>query len=276
MMRLLVWVVFCLFSITGFSKAIVTKNISYVPGSTHKRHLLDVYASSKQKASAPVLIFIHGGSWNSGSKDIYKFFGRGFAEKGVVTVIINYRLTPEATYMDMASDCASAVKWVKDHIREYGGDTSLIYLSGHSAGGHLAALISNDQTYLASIGIVNLVKGCILIDAFGLDMDQYLSTSDWKGDSTFKVTFSNNPATWKKASPFYYLNASSVPQIILIGGKTYSSISKQSDLYFKALKEKGIEAQFEVVKKKRHIGMIFQFINKSNHLYEKVIQFVNS
>lgn len=258
----------------GDSKIIISKNIPYVVGSKDIRQQLDVYSSSRSTSKCPVLIFIHGGSWNSGKKDTYKFFGKGFAKKGVVTVILNYRLSPKADYRDMADDCAAALKWVTENISNYGGDPTRIFISGHSAGGHLAALVVNDTSFLSSKGIANCIKGGILIDAFGLDMHSYLRSSDWKGDSTFKITFTQRPEIWKKGSPINHLTSSSVPQLVWVGGKTYSSISEQGQQYSSQLNQLGVYSEYSVIRKKHHIGMILQFIRPSNKLYEKAVVFM--
>ncbi|HSZ25999.1 MAG TPA: alpha/beta hydrolase, partial [Cytophagaceae bacterium] len=157
------------------------------------KQTLDVYVPQDKIKTKEVVVFIHGGSWNSGRKDTYRFLGRGFASKGIITVIINYRLTPEVNYLPMAMDCALAVKWVYEHITEYDGDPNKIMVAGHSAGGHLAALISNDPYFWASLKMKNPIKGCVLIDAFGLNMYTYFPTSHYKDDFSFKKTFSSNP-----------------------------------------------------------------------------------
>ncbi len=181
----------------------IYKDISYT-GMPEKpteadKHTLDIYAPKDRTTAKAVLVYIHGGSWNSGKKDTYKFFGKGFAKKGIVTVIINYRLTPEVNYFPMTTDCATAVKWVYENIINYGGDPNKITVSGHSAGGQLAALITNDDHYFDLLNIKNPIKGCVLIDPFGLDMYNYFPTSQYKEDFSFKKKFTTNPEIWKKA-----------------------------------------------------------------------------
>lgn len=272
-------IVFC-FPLLGFAACVVHKNIPYRSSSEKEysvdKNILDVYSPTHLKDKVPVLIFIHGGSWNSGNKNTYRFLGKGFASKGLVAVIINYRLTPEVNYAPMAGDCAAAVKWVYNHIHEYGGDSSQIYVSGHSAGGHLAALISNDPHYFTQLNMASPIKGCILIDPFGLDMYNYFPGSTYSKDVWFKQTFTTNPATWKKASPQYYISKNTVPQLVWIGGNTYPSIISQGKSYYQALADSGVDARFETLKRKKHIGMIFQFYRKSNPRYNTIIAFVKN
>ncbi|MEX0882219.1 MAG: alpha/beta hydrolase [Cyclobacteriaceae bacterium] len=77
---------------------------------------LNVFASRKKGKAKPVLLFIHGGSWRSGNKDIYGFFGRRMARRGVVTVIMDYPLSPEYKVHAMAKASAKAVNWITENV----------------------------------------------------------------------------------------------------------------------------------------------------------------
>ncbi|ORZ36845.1 Alpha/Beta hydrolase protein [Catenaria anguillulae PL171] len=94
----------------------------------------------KSKGTSPVLVFIYGGAWSSGSKSYYRALGHTFALRGIVTVVPDYRTYPRGTMDDMISDVADALTWVHEHIHEYGGDRNNVHLMGHSAGAHLALL----------------------------------------------------------------------------------------------------------------------------------------
>jgi len=85
------------------------------------RNVLDVYrpeGSAQPNASAPMLLFIHGGSWTNGSKDDYKFVGESFARAGYVTAVMNYRLAPVNRYPAYVQDAAQALKYLRDHAAE--------------------------------------------------------------------------------------------------------------------------------------------------------------
>ena len=148
-----------------------TKDVPYVaantPGFDPTRHLLDVYSPRRASATKrPVVVFIHGGSWNSGNKNLYSFIGRRLAKAGqeagaVVAVVINYRLAPAVEVPAMADDCARAVLWTKQHIADYGGDPDRIFVMGHSAGGGLAALLATDDRLFTRLGLAQKpVRGC--------------------------------------------------------------------------------------------------------------------
>lgn len=249
------------------------KNITYSP---EKNLQLNLYAPRKIKSPKKVLIFVHGGNWVHGKKSIYRFFGKGLARKGVIGVVINYRLSPRANYEGMATDVATAVKWVKDHCDSLGGDPNNIYISGHSAGAQLAALVATDNSYSEKSGMENPIKGTVLIDAFGLDMYRYFSLSKNEKDTMYKRVFSEDLGTWKKASPAYHLSKSMPPFIIFTGGKTYPVIKQMNEEFYAEVVKYQPATPFIIVKRKRHVSMIFQFINPGAKAYKQILGFMSS
>jgi triacylglycerol lipase len=111
-----------------------------VPYGIHERHVLDVYRPSTPRAHAgPVLIYVHGGGFVRGAKDsestpYFANIGSWAAQQGWVAVVINYRLAPEFGYPSGAEDVCAAVTWTVEHIADYGGDASRVFLAGQSAG----------------------------------------------------------------------------------------------------------------------------------------------
>lgn len=194
--------------------------------------------------------------------------------KGVVTVIIDYRLSPTTTYTGMTTDVAIALKWVKENITTYGGDNNKIFVSGHSAGGHLAAMVSTDNHYFDSLKIPNPICGTILIDAFGLDMYKFLSNDQYEKDKTYYAMFSRNPEIWKQGSPIYHMREGMPPFLIYVGGKTYPSIKEGNIDFLKALKTYQPNTQVLTVKNKKHVAMISQFLNTGNRVYREIIDFM--
>ena len=89
--------------------------------------------SPRKASSEKVLIFLYGGSWRSGKKNLYNFLGSRIARKGVVTVIVDYPLSPIANYSDLARATAMALRWAHQIIDHFGGDRYRIFISGISA-----------------------------------------------------------------------------------------------------------------------------------------------
>jgi len=253
------------------------KNIIYMKtDSTRSIPSLSLNIFSPRKpVDKNVLIFIHGGSWRSGDKKLYSFFGSRMARKGVVTVIINYPLSPIGDFNDMAYASASSVKWVYENIDQFGGDQNKIFVSGHSAGGHLAALISVRDEYLDSVGIKSPIKGAILIDAAGLDMYGYLMEEKKPEGHSYLKTFTPNPREWKKASPLYHLHKGMPPFLMYKGENTYASIHRSHDKFVKALPNFTSKVNYHVLKRKKHVPMITQFVWTWNPRYDEILHFMN-
>ncbi|MGB3851178.1 MAG: alpha/beta hydrolase [Tunicatimonas sp.] len=254
------------------------KNLAYreanAASGTGVQHL-NVYSPRRVDEPAPVLIFIHGGSWKSGKKELYYYLGKRLARKGVVAVVIDYPLSPDAQYNEMAHSAACAVRWTQQHVADYGGDPDRIFVSGHSAGGHLAALITVRDGYFDTLGVANPIRGAVLIDAAGLDMYGYLSEQAPE-ERKYQTAFTKDPATWKEASPLYHLHANLPPFLIYRGGKTYPSIAKSNDKFVEALKPYGISLDYRIQPGKKHIPMILQFMFSWNPRYREIVRFLQN
>ena len=276
---LILFQVFLIQMLTGctFKQVIRNKNIPYVQQHIDGKSLiqkLSVFAPKKNKQDLPVFIFIHGGNWNSGNKSLYSFFANRLARKGIVGVVIDYPLSPIADYKNMAEAVVASVKWVKDSIQKYGGNPKKIFISGHSAGGHLAALVGIDDVYFEAIGIKNPIQGIVLIDAAGLDMFGYLKEQKFSEEHTYLKTFSKSANDWKNATPLYHLHQGMPPILILRGEKTYPSIKSSNEKFAKALKVYQPNFDYTIQKRKKHIPMITQFYNSYNPMYALIIDFI--
>ena len=266
----------------GFQSAVaggidIKRDISYSTNPLDgPENLLDVYYPEDISSVKDVLVFIHGGSWNSGKKETYWWLGRNMARKNVVTIIINYSLSPGAAYEKMAADCAKALKWVSANAGTYGGNPNRIFVMGHSAGAHLAALIHSDPRFFRKESIPDPIKGIILNDAFGLDMYEYLTVAEQDASTrSFLNTFSTDQEVWKTASPLYYLKNFEAPVLLFVGGKTYPAIKIQSERLRKDLAELNRGPKLKIIPKKKHIPMIAQMIFRGNVLYDYILDFMN-
>lgn len=261
----------------AFKCIIRSKNIIYLPADSSinkSQEKLNVFAPHRKDTLKNVLVFVYGGNWNSGKRSLYNFFGSRWARKNIVTVIIDYPKSPGANYDEMATDVAKGIKWVKENIERYGGNPDKIFISGHSAGGHLATLVAIRNDYFEKLGIPNPIKGDVLIDAAGLDMFSYLKQEKLPSDNTLIQTFTNNPEKWKAASPMYHLHKGMPPMLIYVGEKTYPSIRAGNDELVKELKSLDYDTPYHILKGKKHKPMITQFFNTANPRYKEVIEFM--
>lgn len=136
----------------------ITRDLAY---GDHPRQRFDIYEPDRD-GPHPVLIYIHGGGWERGSKGEYAFVGKRFAAEGYLTAMINYRLTPEGVWPVFMEDVAAAVAQVQRVAAEYGGDTDRLFLAGHSAGGYNAVMLALAPEFLAKEGVsTDTIKGAV-------------------------------------------------------------------------------------------------------------------
>ncbi|RKS53655.1 alpha/beta hydrolase family protein [Gillisia mitskevichiae] len=253
-----------------------TADINYLPKDLIKlesQPSLNVFSPKKAKyQNTPVLLFVHGGNWNSGKKELYNFYGNNFAKKGITTVVVGYTLSPAADYKMMTTEIAEAIKWTQQNISKYKGDPKRLFLTGHSAGGHLVALATMDSQF----GIdPDSISGIILNDAAGLDMHHYLQQYPPTKTDNYNTTWTNDEETWKIASPIFYVSESTPKIMMYVGEKTYPSISIANKRFLKALKPFQPNLA-PIFLNKKHIPMMTQFIWPWNNRYDEIIDFIES
>lgn len=136
----------------------LTHDIAY--GKRPRQHL-DVYTPARD-LPAPVVVFFYGGRWSSGVKAEYRFVGQALASRGLVAVIADYRVYPQVRFPAFVEDGAKAVRWTHRNVARYGGRPECVFLMGHSAGAHIAALLTLRETYLRSQDVpLTAVRGMV-------------------------------------------------------------------------------------------------------------------
>lgn len=134
-------------------------DVAYGP---HPRQVLDIYYP-KQATAAPVMVFLHGGGFRAGAPGANGYNGRAILEHGGIFVSMGYRLVPDAKFPDSCEDVELGLQWLRDQIAERGGDPGRIYLSGHSAGAMLAAMVGL-RSWPPGVKLPSdLIKGLVLI-----------------------------------------------------------------------------------------------------------------
>ena len=119
----------------------------------HPRQKLDVYVPrAAAPGPRPLVIFFYGGSWQTGERGQYLFVAEAIASLGAVAVVPDYRVYPEVVFPAFLDDAAMAVAWSRKHAREFGADPDHVFLMGHSAGAHIAAMLALDPQYLERVG----------------------------------------------------------------------------------------------------------------------------
>jgi acetyl esterase/lipase len=185
----------------------LTRSIAYAE---RTRHRLDICRPAGAVA-APVVVFFYGGAWRSGNKELYRYVAKALARRGYVAVVPDYRIYPEALYPDFLDDGAQVVRWVKDNIGRFGGDPDKIFLNGHSAGAHIAAMLSIDARWLAKVG---LAPGRDIAGLIGIAGPyDYLPLRD----ATLQTIFGG--ADRPETQPIFHVAPGAPPALLMTGGR---------------------------------------------------------
>lgn len=127
----------------------IVRDLAYGAAASQK---LDLYVPDAPPPNMPVILFFYGGSWESGSKNLYLALGQAFASKGIMVAVADYRLFPQVRYPAFLRDSAEAFAYVRTHAARYGGDPARLFLAGHSAGAYNAMMLVADKAYLLQAG----------------------------------------------------------------------------------------------------------------------------
>jgi Esterase/lipase len=184
------------------------KDIGYRSGTdgdtyASERCVLDVYYPENSKGF-PTVVWFHGGGITGGEK----FIPQELKEKGIAVVAVNYRLSPKAKAPAYIDDAAAAIAWTFKHITEYGGDPGKIFVSGHSAGGYLVAMVGLDRSWLQK---------------YGEDADKLAGIIDFSGHAITHMTvraergIKDTQPIVDELAPLYHVR-SDAPLLVLITG----------------------------------------------------------
>src|SRR5689334_22257931 len=132
-----------------------------LPYGSDPKHRLDLYLPDRPVTDAPVLIFLHGGSWTHGYKEWMGFMAPALVDLPAIFIAANYRLAPKHRFPAQLEDTLAILAWTASEIGRHGGDARRVFIGGHSAGGHLAALACVRRDLWARHGIPDgAVRAC--------------------------------------------------------------------------------------------------------------------
>lgn len=207
-------------------------NIPYAEPA-NERQMLDVYAPEKA-SSLPVVLWIHGGGWQTGDKTSVQQKPQAFTERGFVFVSTNHRFVTKVAMGEVVRDVAQAVGWVYRNIARHGGDPRRIFIMGHSSGAQLAALVATDDRYLREVGVpFSALRGCVAVDGDTYDIPAIIATAELRQtlhglplpEFGHRVKFGNDPrlhidfsavahiAKGKGIPPFLVLHIAGQPDV---------------------------------------------------------------
>ncbi len=236
--------------------------------------LLDIY-QPQYCISCPVVIYIHGGYWVLGDKGSLSYKAKAFTAHNYVYISMNYRLAPDYPFPHNAQDVAEAFHWVKENIGKYGGNPEQIYILGHSAGGHLAALIALDEQYLFPFDLSpSDIAGIIGLDSAAYYLPD-LIVAEPENQDLFYWAFGDNPEDWERASPINYIKAVQkeelVPPFLLLvaGGRTVSEDVNR--LFCERLTEGGYFASMLYYREKDHVSIDFELGKEGDLVFPAIL-----
>jgi acetyl esterase/lipase len=249
----------------------VEKDIKYVEDSTYENNKdrLDVYIPARAKA-APVIIAVHGGALTEGDKSEQTFVGQRFASAGMVTVVVNYRLSPGVAHPAHVHDLAKAAAWVKHNIARYGGDPTKLFLVGHSAGGYLISLLLLDPKYLAYERLQpDDFRGAVPVSGF------FYVDRTGVGPDRPKFIWGEDPKAWKSASPAAYVRAHLPPILLLYADGDADWRRQQQDDFATDLRAKGdTDVTVRMITGRDHYTVWNTMANGDEETSHAVLQFV--
>jgi arylformamidase len=230
---------------------LLTLDVPYTE-SKNERQMLDVYRPL-EGSGYPVVVWIHGGGWQAGSKADVQKKPEAFVEKGFVFVSTNYRLLPEVTITQMAGDVAKAVRWVHDHARRFRGDPNTIFVMGHSAGAQLAALVCTDDRYLKAEGLsLEIIKGCVPVDGDTYDVPMQIATVKERIANIYRRKFGDEKSQ-KDLSPVTHVaKDKNIPPFLILHVAEHPETKGQSQRLAKALRDAGVSARAYPAEGKNH------------------------
>lgn len=211
------------------------------------RQKLDIYIPAKPSANADVVIFFYGGRWQTGDKNDYRFAAAGLTAKGLITVIPDYRLYPQVDWRDFIADGAAAYRWVETNIAAHGGNPRRIFLMGHSAGAHIAAMVALDQNLRRNAR--SQINPCGMIGLAG--PYDFLPFED----ADVKQVFHSAERALETQPVFYADRAD--PSLLLLTGDADTSVKpRNTQRLAQTLQERGGQAQTVVYKGVGHAQIL--------------------
>ncbi len=199
----------------------------------HPDETVDVFPAAA--ADAPIQVFIHGGYWQAMNKRDFSYVADGLVDVGASLVVVNYTLAPDADIDGIVGQCRAALAWTwrnSDGI----GDRDRIHVSGHSAGGHLTAMMMATDWPGFGDGLpTDLVKGgCAISGLFDLEAMRLCYVND-------KLQLTEHQVA--RQSPIHVLPATVAPLIVAVGDQETDEFHRQSDEYARRCRAAGLSAE---------------------------------
>ncbi len=239
------------------------RDLAYVVNG-HERQKLDLFVPEKADGPLPLIIWIHGGGWQNGSKDGCPPLRNGYTQRGYAVASINYRLSGHATFPAQIEDCKAAIRWLRAHAQEYHLDPQRVGVWGSSAGGHLVALVGTSgdvKTFDVGPNLEQSSRVQAVCDYYGpTDFTVFVSTPGYESHATASSPEAKliggavleNQDQAARANPITYVSKDDPAFLIVHGDKDPVVPLNQSQLLYDALKRAGVSVHFHTIKGAGH------------------------
>ncbi|MFM9910406.1 MAG: alpha/beta hydrolase, partial [Chitinophagaceae bacterium] len=224
---------------------------------------IDVFPSSN--SGSKTLIFIHGGYWQHFDKSLFHFVAGAFADYGITTVLLNYPLIPEVSIDDIVASCRKSLIWLKKNLRELNGDPLQMYLVGHSAGGHLAAMLLENKWVKNNLG--DSIKGvCSLSGLFNLKPIQQSNLNPVL-NLTREITERNSPVN---------LEPTAVGRLLLfVGSAETQEYKDQSEELFNTWKNKVSTIDYSEITGLNHFSTLNSILDPFSLIHHSICKMMH-
>lgn len=262
-------------------KAEVLLDQSYVAGGEAKQSL-DLYLPARE--GYPTIVFVHGGAWVMGDRKdpANTALARALQANGVGCAVVSYRLVPQVMPVDQVRDVAAAFTWVHREVAKRGGDPGKVFLAGHSAGGHLAAMVASAPQYLKANGLSpSNVAGCATIGApLCLNLSESEIASALKGapDWTRSLADSLGPlaSALNGLDPAAFSGKDSPKMLVMVGDGDYAAVRAQATAYEVAAKKRGGLVEVVVLGARDHLSALSKMPSAGDRGLQRLLAFVGS
>jgi arylformamidase len=220
--------------------------------------LLDIYIAEGD-GPHPIHVFFHGGYWKSNTKNDFGFVAKPFVPYGVTTIVVEYPLIPSVRMGTLIERCCASMEWAWRNAESFGGDKNNITISGHSAGGHITAMMMQTDWPSYGDGLPkDLVKGgCSISGVSDLDPVRLSFQND-------ELQFSPEEAA--EFSTLFMDPKHAGPLLAVAGGIEGPEFIRQTTELADAWAAKGMDVKGWIMEGKHHFTTINQYLDPESEL----------
>jgi arylformamidase len=216
--------------------------------------------------NTPLLIFIHGGYWRMLSKNESSFMAQNFIANGVAVAAVNYTLCPEATIDQIVAEMRRSIAWLYHNCQEFDCDPDRIYISGSSAGSHLAGMMLNGGWHQSHRLPEDVLKGGMLLSGlYDLAPVALSFANEW---------LNLDLAAAERNSPIHFLPKNGCPIIVSYGGSETAEFKRQSKDYAKKWQAAGFVTEYFELTERNHFDIPLELSKPNSLLTEKMLRLI--